>query len=98
MEWLIELNNEFILPNTTFLLNVDPKICLDRIGKRDKGFEFFEEEQQDLEIDQMIKEKMFGVIDHLKEIKVNFNQQQQIKNGINVSLIGWVNAGKSTLF
>ncbi len=46
MEWLIELNNEFILPNTTFLLNVDPKICLDRIGKRDKGFEFFEEEKK----------------------------------------------------
>lgn len=62
------------------------------------SFEFFEEEQQDLDIDKMIKERMFGVLNNLKEIKINFNQQQQIKNGINVSLIGWVNAGKSTLF
>ena len=62
------------------------------------SFEFFEEEQQDLDIDQMIKERMFEILKNLKEIKANFNQQQQIKNGINISLIGWVNAGKSTLF
>ena len=46
MEWLIELNNKFILPNITFLLSVDPKICLDRIDKRGKKFEFFEEEKK----------------------------------------------------
>jgi len=46
MEWLIELNNEFILPNITFLLNVDPRICIERIDKRGKRFEFFEEEKK----------------------------------------------------
>ena len=46
MEWLIELNNKFILPNITFLLNVDPRICIERIDKRGKRFEFFEEEKK----------------------------------------------------
>jgi len=46
MEWLIELNDKFILPNITFLLNVDPRICIERIDKRGKRFEFFEEEKK----------------------------------------------------
>jgi dTMP kinase len=44
MDWLLELNKHFILPDITILLKVDPKICVRRI-KRDRfDFELFEEE------------------------------------------------------
>jgi tRNA modification GTPase len=62
------------------------------------SFEFFEEEHQDLDINKMIKERMGSLMKKLKEMKTNFAQQQQIRQGIKISMIGWVNAGKSTLF
>ena len=62
------------------------------------SFEFFEEEQQDLDIDNLIKTKVTHILDKLESLKINFNQQQQIKNGIKICLIGSVNTGKSTLF
>ncbi|MBD3231977.1 tRNA uridine-5-carboxymethylaminomethyl(34) synthesis GTPase MnmE [Candidatus Dependentiae bacterium] len=62
------------------------------------GLEFFEEEQQDFEIDKIIRKKLNLIIQKLKNIKSNFSQQQQIKEGIKIAVIGWVNAGKSTLF
>jgi len=42
MGWLIGLNNEFILPDITFILDVVPKICLKRIDKRGTKREYFE--------------------------------------------------------
>jgi thymidylate kinase len=46
LEWLIELNKEFLLPDATFLLSVDPRICLERIEKRGTPRTLFEEEQR----------------------------------------------------
>lgn len=46
IEWLINLNNDFILPDITFFLDVSPEICLKRIGRRGKRFEFFEKREK----------------------------------------------------
>ena len=62
------------------------------------SFEFFEEEQQDLDVDTVIKENMRSLLSKIKKIKTDFAQQQQIRQGIKISILGWVNVGKSTLF
>lgn len=62
------------------------------------SFEFFEEELSDFDINNLIKKNIEDLLKKLNELKNNFNQQQQIKDGIKISLIGTVNAGKSTLF
>lgn len=64
----------------------------------ESSFEFLEEEQQDLEIENLIRQKIDDISKKLRETKLNFAQQQQIKDGIRIGIIGWVNAGKSTLF
>lgn len=46
IEWLIKLNSNFILPDITFILDVLPEICLQRIDKRGTTREFFEEKQK----------------------------------------------------
>ncbi|MBI5414632.1 dTMP kinase [Candidatus Peregrinibacteria bacterium] len=45
-KWLQELNKHFLKPDFTFLLQVPPKICLERIHKRGLPNELFEEEQK----------------------------------------------------
>ncbi len=64
----------------------------------ESSFEFLEEEQRDLEFEKIIHDKTDEVLSELKVIKANFNNQQHIKQGIRIALIGSVNAGKSTLF
>lgn len=46
LDWLIKLNDEFLLPDLTFILKVSPKICLQRIKKRNEKRTFFEEEEK----------------------------------------------------
>lgn len=48
LEWLIKINEKFLLPDITFLLKVSPEICLERIEKRNKGKErtLFEEKEK----------------------------------------------------
>jgi len=46
LEWLIKLNNNFLLPNIIFYLDVPVKVCLERIKKRGEDFEFFEEKKK----------------------------------------------------
>lgn len=62
------------------------------------SFEFVEEEQEDLRFIDLIKEKITSISSYVKELKINFNQQKQIRDGIRVCILGWVNVGKSTLF
>ena len=68
------------------------------IGLVESSFEFLEEEQRDLSINQLIQAKLHALYAKIKELKNNFNQQKHIKQGIRITLIGTVNAGKSTLF
>lgn len=43
LEWLIELNNDFMLPDATFVLMVRPETAVERIKKRGLETTFFEE-------------------------------------------------------
>jgi dTMP kinase len=46
LEWLIEINNDFLIPDITFLLKVSPEICIQRIEKRGEGAKFFEKKEK----------------------------------------------------
>ena len=46
MEWLKVLNQNFLLPNLAFILDVNPSVCVQRIGSGRERFELFEEEQK----------------------------------------------------
>ncbi len=45
LEWLMQINESFLLPDITFLLQVSPEICIQRIKKRKKKFTLFEKEE-----------------------------------------------------
>ncbi|MCA9770179.1 tRNA uridine-5-carboxymethylaminomethyl(34) synthesis GTPase MnmE [Candidatus Dependentiae bacterium] len=60
------------------------------------SFEFIDEE--DLTFENQILQLLSDVLTHIKDIKKTFDQQQHIRNGIRIALIGAVNAGKSSLF
>ncbi len=62
------------------------------------SFEFLEEEQQDIALQQMVKENMNAVIKTVRTLKAQYDQQHVIRDGIRIAIIGNVNAGKSTLF
>lgn len=82
---------------SSFISEIEQKIYY-ILALVEGSFEFFEEEQDDLNIHNMIKDHIIDILKQLYSLKANFNQQQQIKNGIKISLIGHVNVGKSTLF
>ncbi|MFC1663604.1 dTMP kinase [Patescibacteria group bacterium] len=46
LEWLIKINDNFLLPDITFLLKVSPEVCLERIEKRNKERTLFEEREK----------------------------------------------------
>jgi len=45
MNWLIEINRKFLLPDLTFFLKVSPKICIQRIKKDRFQITLFEKEK-----------------------------------------------------
>ena len=60
------------------------------------SFEFLDEEN--MEFGAQITNNIGSICTHIHTLKHNFNQQQQIRQGIRIALIGSVNAGKSSLF
>lgn len=60
------------------------------------SFEFLDEENMEFNI--QIKEIIDQVCANIVTLKTTFNQQQQIRSGIRIAIIGSVNAGKSSLF
>ncbi len=44
-EWLIELNRDFIFPDLTIFIDVEPRTCLKRLEKEKKGVELFDQEE-----------------------------------------------------
>lgn len=46
LDWLIQINDEFLLPDLTFILKVSPEVCIKRITKRNKKRTLFEEEEK----------------------------------------------------
>ena len=71
---------------------------LSLLGLVESSFEFLDEEQHDLDFDNLIKQKLQHLIKTTETLLANFSQQQQIKNGIRIAILGNVNVGKSTLF
>lgn len=59
------------------------------------SFEFIDEE---MGFDQEIKKFITSVLASIENIKSTYNQQQHIRQGIRVAIIGSVNVGKSSLF
>jgi tRNA modification GTPase len=59
------------------------------------SFEFLEE---DVDFSQQIKTTIAGTLKKINSLKKSFDQQQQLRQGIRIALIGSVNAGKSSLF
>lgn len=45
LDWLIEINKKFILPDLTFFLKVSPKTCIERIKKDRFEITLFEKEK-----------------------------------------------------
>lgn len=45
LEWLIKINEKFLMPDLTFFLKVSPKICIERIKKDRFEITLFEKEK-----------------------------------------------------
>ncbi len=45
LEWFLEINKPFLLPDITFLIKVSPKECISRINKDRFNVELFEKEK-----------------------------------------------------
>jgi len=44
--WLLKTNDQFMMPDLTFLLKVSPRVCIKRTEERFAGVELFEEEEK----------------------------------------------------
>ncbi len=60
------------------------------------SFEFLEDE--DISFDNEIKSIIQEILIKIEKSHTQYNQQQHIKEGVRIALIGQVNAGKSSLF
>ncbi len=60
------------------------------------SFEFIDEE--DMEFGDQIKDIINNTSVTIDQLKISFDQQQRIRQGIRIAIIGSVNAGKSSLF
>jgi dTMP kinase len=83
LDWLIKLNDKFLLPDLTFILKVRPKICIQRIKKRGNPQTLFEKEKKLAKVWQTYKilPKRFEnvkVIEGEKPIKEVFNQIKKV--------------------
>ncbi|HNY97726.1 MAG TPA: dTMP kinase [Candidatus Pacearchaeota archaeon] len=46
IDYLIKINENFLLPDFIFLLKVRPQICMQRVVRRNEGLKFFEVEEK----------------------------------------------------
>jgi dTMP kinase len=83
LEWLIEINNQFLYPDTVFLLRVSPPVCIERIKNRGGSVDLFEKEEKLSEVWKAYKilpdkfENIF-VIDGEKSIEKVFEKVKEI--------------------
>jgi len=79
LNWLIRLNKKFLLPDLTFILKVNPLVCIKRIIKRNLKRTLFEEKKKLTKAWQSYKEllkyfKNVYIIDGEKKIKEVFSE------------------------
>lgn len=55
-EWVAELNRHAIAPDLTIFVDVDPEICLERIGGRSSAEELFHSREQLVAVDRNYRE------------------------------------------
>jgi len=55
LEWLIKINDGFLLPDLTFILKVSPEICLERIDRRGNARTLFEGKEKLTKVWQVYK-------------------------------------------
>lgn len=68
---------------------------LQALALTEASFEFLDDE---ISFGSQIKEIITRAREHINRACASFDQQQQIRNGIKIALVGSVNAGKSSLF
>ena len=59
------------------------------------SFEFVDE---DIDFSQPMRKSLQKILDYIAQAKQSFDQQQQLRQGVRIALVGSVNAGKSSLF
>jgi len=78
-----------------WIISIEKKL-ITALAFSEASFEFLDEENMSFE--HQIKDSINEVLDNISNLKKTFDQQQHIRNGIRIALIGLVNAGKSSLF
>ncbi len=71
------------------------KKVLQIIGLCEASFEFLEE---DVDFSEQMREQIQETLETIAHLKKNFDQQQLVRQGVRIALVGTVNAGKSSLF
>lgn len=72
------------------------KQLIKALALSDASFEFLDEEN--MEFNAQIKDIIKDIIATIAQLKSTFSQQQNLRQGIRIAIIGSVNAGKSSLF
>ena len=72
------------------------KQLIKALALSDASFEFLDEEN--MEFNAHINEIIVDCLARISSLQKTFNQQQQIRQGIRIAIIGSVNAGKSSFF
>lgn len=88
---LAQLDGSF----SQWLANIEKQLTK-ALALSEASFEFIDEEE--LEFGNQIKEIIHSTQATIAQLKKTFNQQQHIRQGIRIAIIGSVNAGKSSLF
>lgn len=80
---------------TQWITSIEKQL-IKALALSDASFEFLDEEN--MEFNTQINDIIEHILATTVNLKTTFNQQQQIRNGIRIAIIGSVNAGKSSLF
>ena len=86
LEWLIKINNDFLLPDLTFFLNTSPETCVQRIEKRGETKTLFEKREKLEKVYQVYHSSLLNrfenihIIDGEKSIEAVFSQIKEIIN------------------
>lgn len=74
------------------------RLLISLLSLVETSFEFLDEEQRDLNIEHDFRRQCISLLEDVRVMKSGYSQQQQVRQGVRVAILGVVNAGKSTLF
>ena len=79
---------------SAWLVTIEQQL-LNALALTDASFEFLDDE---ISFGSQIKEIVASLRANIQNLLSSYDQQQQIRNGIRIAILGSVNAGKSSLF